>query len=63
MWKMAEIKKETGSANGFSVILEFEESKMLVTVPGGPVAPDFLEILEAKLHRIDEDLCLVIDYR
>ena len=57
---MAEIKKETGSANGFSVILEFEESK---TVPGGPVAPDFLEILEAKLHRIHEDLRLVIDYR
>ena len=45
----------------FSVLLEFEASKMLVTSTS---APDNLHsILEEKLRRVDKDLHLVIDYR
>ncbi len=44
--------------NPVYVILEFESSKMVVTLPD--ISDDILSILEGKLHKIEEDIRLII---
>jgi hypothetical protein len=56
-----ELEREGGEGESFSVLLEFEASKMLVTVPSNAENP--LSILEEKLKRFDKNLQLTTNYR